>query len=211
MDNSKDFASSSSQAQTAYSTPTTQYPIDVETEQILTLICCSRRLSDTPGNLKLPTPTLPATLEYKDPNLTGCYAGTGEFTTLALDPVQRPQASFVSMLSAAGCGPANNPPQTYSMDGIQLTGGPSTLAVGSKTLTPGSPPLFTTGHTLSLAAKGTLIADNRTSMLSAAGFGSNSQHQTSTIGGIQSVPQGQYALGTQFISGVKDGRAHTKT
>ncbi len=53
----------SSQASHSNSTPTTQY---------------------TPASLLFPTPTFPATMEYKDPNLTGCYAGTGGSTTFTL-------------------------------------------------------------------------------------------------------------------------------
>ena len=104
--------------------------------------------------------------------------------TIALDAVQTTQASLISLLSAAGFG-TNNPPQTYTMDGLQLTGGPSVLAMGSTTLAPGSPPLVTSGHTLSLAAGGALIVDGRTSLLSATSLGSNYQHQTYTIDGIQ--------------------------
>lgn len=36
------------------------------------------------SSLQSPSPTYPATLKYKDPNLTGCYAGTGGSTILTL-------------------------------------------------------------------------------------------------------------------------------
>jgi hypothetical protein len=36
------------------------------------------------SSLQSPIPTAPATLKYKDPNLTGCYAGTGGSTTFTL-------------------------------------------------------------------------------------------------------------------------------
>ena len=60
---------------------------------ILQLAYSHKRLQEPPirgssnasaSSLKTPNPTNPATLKYKDPNLTGCYAGTGGSTTITL-------------------------------------------------------------------------------------------------------------------------------
>ena len=67
------------------------------------------------------------------------------------------------MLKAAG---VLAPPQTYTVDGITLTGDPSNaLKIGSSSLMPGSPPLTISGHTLSLASAGLLVVDGHTSDL----------------------------------------------
>ena len=51
---------------------------------------------------------------------------------------------------------------TYIVDGIALTGDPTSLAVGSSTLTPESPPLTLSGHLLALHRGGLLILDDQT-------------------------------------------------
>lgn len=76
-------------------------------------------------------------------------------------------------------------PQVYTVDGIQMTGDPSILAVGSATLSPGSPALTISGHTLSLANGGALVFDGRTSILTAADPSDNKQYQTYTVDDIR--------------------------
>ena len=104
-------------------------------------------------------------------------------STIFLDQNAVADATILSMLSAVGFD-KNHQPQTYTVDGIQMIGGPSTLAVGSATLAPGSPALTTSSHTLSLANEGTLIVDGRTSILTAGVFGNNKQYQIYTVDGI---------------------------
>ena len=73
-----------------------------------------------------------------------------------------PDPTILSILKAAG---VVDPPQAYIVDGITLTGDPNALGVGSTTLTPGSPPLTVSGHTLSLASAGLIVIDGHTSAL----------------------------------------------
>ena len=54
---------------------------------------------------------------------------------------------------------------TFVVDGITMTGDSHLLAVGNTILTPGSPPLRLSGHTLSLATGGALIVDGSTDPL----------------------------------------------
>lgn len=65
---------------------------------------------------------------------------------------------------ASGFG-SDRPFQTFTIDGTYLTGSPNALAVGGKTLLPGSSPLTVSGHTLSLATGGVLIVDGSSSVL----------------------------------------------
>lgn len=59
-------------------------------------------------------------------------------------------------------------PHTYTADGIALTGDPTALVVGSTTLTPDSPPLTTSGHSLALKNGGLLIVDGHTRTLTSS-------------------------------------------
>ena len=104
-------------------------------------------------------------------------------STIALDQKAAADATLLSMLSAVGFD-TNHQPQTYTLDGIKMVGGPSTLAVGSATLAPGSPALTISGHTLSLASEGTLIVDGRTSILNTPSLENNKQYQIYTVNGI---------------------------
>ena len=104
-------------------------------------------------------------------------------STIALDQKAADDATLLSMLSAVGFD-TNDLPQSYTADGIQMTGGPSNLAMAGATLAPGSPALTISGHTLSLANEGALVVDGRTSILTAAGYGGNKQYQTYTVDGI---------------------------
>lgn len=83
-------------------------------------------------------------------------------STIPLDPQQATDLTDLSMLKAAGVLSA---PQTYMVDGITLTGDPNALRVGSTRLTPGSPPLTVSDHTLSLASAGLIVVDGHTSDL----------------------------------------------
>lgn len=87
-------------------------------------------------------------------------------STIPLDPRKTPDPAVLSMLSAAGI-IDKNPTHTYTIDGIPITGNPSTLAVGGATMRPGSPPITVSGHTLSLATAGLLVVDGHTSELAA--------------------------------------------
>ena len=103
--------------------------------------------------------------------------------TIALDQKVAADATLLSEPSAADFG-TNYRPQVYTFDGIQMTGGSSTLAVGSATLVPGSPALTISGHTLSLKTGGALVFDGRTSILTAVGLGDNNQYRTYTVDDI---------------------------
>lgn len=62
----------------------------------------------------------------------------------------------------------------YTVDGIQLEGNPTALAVGSTTLKQGSPPLVVSSHTLSLATGGAVIVDGASSSLILKGSSASS-------------------------------------
>ena len=105
-------------------------------------------------------------------------------SAIALDQKAAADATLLSEPSATDFG-TNHQPQVYTVDGIQMTGGPSTLAVGSATLAPGSPALTISGHTLSLETGGALVFDGRTSILTAAGLRDDKQYRTYTVDGIR--------------------------
>ena len=107
-------------------------------------------------------------------------------STIALDHKTAADTALLSLLSAVDFD-TNHQPQTYTVDGIQMTGGPNNLAVASEKLAPGSPAITISGHTLSLANGGALVVDGHTSILNAPGFfGSNRPYpyQTYTVDGL---------------------------
>lgn len=117
--------------------------------------------------------------------------------TKALDPNPTADASVISMLNTIGL-EAGDPIQTYTVDGVLLTGNPTFLETGSKTLRPGSPPLITSGHTSSLATGSALVVDGSTSILE-----SQPSPQTYNIDGIHLTggPDALTADGTTLIPG----------
>ena len=107
-------------------------------------------------------------------------------SAIALD--QKAAAADATLLSepSAADFDTNHQPQVYTVDGIQMTGGPSTLAVGSATLAPGSPALTLSGHTLSLGTEGALVVDGHTSILTPVALEDNNKpFQTYTIDNIR--------------------------
>ena len=104
-------------------------------------------------------------------------------SAIALDQKAAADATLLSESSAADFD-TNHQPQVYTVDGIQMTGGPSTLAVGSATLAPGSPALTISGQTLSVATGGALVVDGRISYTLTAPLGDNKQYRTYTVDDI---------------------------
>lgn len=84
---------------------------------------------------------------------------TSRTSTMALVPQKTPNANRFG---------SDDQPQNHTMDSIQLAGNPSSLAIGSAMLTPGSPPLTTSGHRLSIGTGGKIIVDGRTSVLASS-------------------------------------------
>ena len=75
-----------------------------------TLLSAASGNNVTASSLKSPLPTAMGTLQYKDPNLTGCYAGTGGSTTFTL--TSGDQLGLPSVASYINVG---DHPQTFSM------------------------------------------------------------------------------------------------
>ena len=103
-------------------------------------------------------------------------------STIPLDPQRTPDPAMLTMLKAAG---AIGTPQSYIVNGITLTGDPNALKVGNTPLTPGSPPLTVSGHTLSLASAGLIVVDGHTSDLASQTLSISPQnHHTYILDGI---------------------------
>lgn len=112
--------------------------------------------------------------------------------TIALGPKNTVGPDVLPPARIAGAGGSNNPSRSYTVAGVVMIGNPSSLVVGSTTLTPGSPPLITSGHSFSIAAGGALVFDGTTTILpaddsatGAPGSGNNELSQIYTVDGIQ--------------------------
>ena len=75
-----------------------------------TLLSAASGNNVSASSLISPLPTAMGTLQYKDPNLTGCYAGTGGSTTFTL--TSGDQLGLPSVASSINVG---DHPQTFSM------------------------------------------------------------------------------------------------
>lgn len=130
----------------------------------------------TPGGLAITVDTVVYALPS---SLTAIISGS---STIPLDPQRTPEPAILSMLELAG---VLGTPQIYIVDGITLTGDPNALRVGSTSLTPGSPPLTVSGHTLSLTSAGLIVVDGHTSDLaSQLPSVSPKNHHTYNVDGI---------------------------
>ena len=106
-------------------------------------------------------------------------------TASASDSVMSPSVSSTvsgSVTSTSMSSSTNTaaPVSTYTIDGIPFTGNPTSLVAGTTTLTPGGPPLTSSGHTVAIptsATNGQIQFDGTSTQLpspnSASGTGTN--------------------------------------
>lgn len=112
--------------------------------------------------------------------------------TIAFGPKNTAGPDVLPPARIAGARGSNNPSRSYTVAGVVMIGNPSSLVVGSTTLTPGSPPLITSSHTFSIAAGGALVFDVTTTILpaddsatGAPGSGNNELSQIYSVDGMQ--------------------------
>lgn len=128
------------------------------------------------------------------PSLTA-FISAGHTVPLNLSPTQTAQEeNFLSRLSAAGF--LNGALHTYTIDGMAFTGDATSLAAGSMTLMPGSPPLVTSGHTFALGTVGEIVVDETTGFLTSEPSGSGGVG-SATMG----VSDGNGSSGAVFMGG----------